>query len=562
VRITRPKLHGTDGIRGQVVDSSYSDEVSIEKLISQRELSPRAMRLIGEGTGLYLCADSPTTVVIGWDRRPSNADLVDSLEAGLCAAGCSVARVGNVPTPGLVYAMMDTRADAGMMVTASHNPASDSGVKLFDGDGYKSMPEDEQHISDLIWQLADGSLACPQNEGEKLDPIDGLRAYRKGLRKRLGTIANSLEIHFDEADWSGIIPAGGLLVDSSGGIAASYLTDGLTRRGLPAREVSDSDAPLNQNCGAGGLSPTDSWSNETLLESTPSHALLVALAEELAQNDGMAPWRYGDIVAAALDGDGDRCLLIEATEGGLAVLDGDHLCDELLRATQAITTDGWRMAASIESDLGLIADLDRLPAKIHASTTAVGDRWLAHALAPPNDATSRLHIGEKWPRIIGCEDSGHLVLTAACPRRENHWYMVGDGAATLLVALCSRLVLRDRACPIEFSNGWKKRVSITPSVRERWDGKNQLAESVYSTTIHWLKENHTTINFQRVEVPGEPALLLITGEADGVPISIAVRNSGTEAKTSISVRAARNHGEGLLELVALLLDQLTAELSP
>ncbi len=518
------------------------------------------MRLIGEGTGLHLCAESPATVVIGWDRRPRNGELVDSLEAGLCAAGCSVARVGEVPTPGLVHAMMDAGADAGMMVTASHNPSSDSGVKLFDTDGYKSMPEDEQHISDLIWQLADGSIACPQNDGSILDPIDGLRIYRKGLRRRLGVIANSLELHFNDADWSGIIPAGGLIVDGSGGIAAEFLAAGLSRRGLPSREVSDRKSPINQNCGAGGLSPTDSWSYETLLESTPPHALLEALAEALAQNDGMPPWRHGDIVGAALDGDGDRCLLIEAREGGLAVLDGDHICDELLRAAQTTSSGKWRMAASIESDLGLIAGLERMPTEIDASTTAVGDRWLAHALAPPN-SLGRLHYGEQWPQVVGCEDSGHLVLTAPCPHRENQWYMVGDGAATLLVALCSRLVLRDRACPVEFNNGWKSRVSISPSVRERWDGKNALAESVHSAAVKWLGGNYTTIDFERVEVPGEPALLLIMGEADGTPISVAVRNSGTEAKTSISVRAAQSHADELIELVALLTDLLTAELS-
>nr|AIF05366.1 phosphoglucosamine mutase (glmM) [uncultured marine group II/III euryarchaeote KM3_182_B06] len=528
------------------------------------------MRLIGEGTGMHLSVESPATVVIGWDRRPRNGELVDSLEAGLCAAGCSVARVGEVPTPGLVHAMMDAGADAGMMVTASHNPSSDSGVKLFDADGYKSMPEDEQHISDLIWQLADGSVACPQNDGAILDPIDGLRIYRKGLRHRLGVIANSLEIHFDEADWSGIIPVGGLIVDSSGGIATEFLAAGLSQRGLPAREVSDRNSPINLNCGAGGLSPTDSWSYETLLELAPPHvqfeslphALLGALAEALAQNDGMPPWRYGDIVGAALDGDGDRCLLIEARESGLAVLDGDHICDELLRATQTTSSGKWRMAASIESDLGLIAGLERMPTDIEASTTAVGDRWLAHALSPPSNSPVRLHQGEQWPRVVGCEDSGHLVLTAPCPRREKHWYMVGDGAATLLVALCSRLVLRDRACPAKFNCGWKSRVSISPSIRERWDGKNALADSVHSEAVKWLEDNYNTLDIERNEIPGEPALLLITGEADGTPISIAVRNSGTEAKTSISVRAAQSHADGLMELVAVLIDLLTAELSP
>ena len=123
--MTRPRLHGTDGIRGRIESFDGDDEAALNALIERRVLSNRSMRIIGEATGLFLIEDvgeSPL-VIIGWDRRDGNAALVDSLESGLGAAGCRTLRVGELPTPGLHNAVLASAADAGMMVTASHNPA-------------------------------------------------------------------------------------------------------------------------------------------------------------------------------------------------------------------------------------------------------------------------------------------------------------------------------------------------------------------------------------------------------------------------------------------------------
>ena len=172
----RPRLHGTDGIRGRIEPFDGDDVAALNALIEQRILSNRAMRIIGEATGLFLVddvGDSPL-VMVGWDRRDGNAELVDALESGLRAAGCRTLRVGELPTPGLHHAVLASAADAGMMVTASHNPATDSGVKFFDSEGYKSMPEVEDRISALAWELADGGLAAPEVNSESLEEINGL----------------------------------------------------------------------------------------------------------------------------------------------------------------------------------------------------------------------------------------------------------------------------------------------------------------------------------------------------------------------------------------------------
>jgi phosphoglucosamine mutase len=548
----RLRLHGTDGIRGRIEAFSGSDEETLVALVERRVLSERAMRIIGEATGLHLGAtvgDSPL-VMIGWDRRDGNAALVDALASGLSVAGCRVVRIGEVPTPGLHHAVLASIADAGMMITASHNPATDSGVKLFDSEGRKSMPEAEDLVSTLAWELADGSRVAPQSQPEDEQDLDGLRLYRSALDKRLRGFELLFDLDFQSVDWTGIIPSQGLLLDCSGGSATEWLAEGIYRRGLDTIEVSSRNDPINHNCGAGGLSPTSTWSNTELLMEESSHRLLWTLSQRLDINDGMAPWAEGEIVGAALDGDGDRCLLIEATSDGLRVVDGDRMCDDIMRAAIAVEDRPWRMAASIESDLGLTADLQRLGPTHEAMTTAVGDRWLTAALSP-------LTAQNRVPALIGTEDSGHLVLPAPWPGRRSHWSLVGDGAATLLGVLLARARLSRSDSSKPFENGWKKRLSIQPSERSRWTGDNALADLVHNTAQEWCGSE-----LERVSLAGEPALLLLSGTLQDHPISIAVRNSGTEAKTAISVRfAAGIHADGE-SLIAALEAVLAPHLKP
>ena len=552
----RPRLHGTDGIRGRIERFDGDDESALSALIEQRILSNRAMRIIGEATGLFLVEDigeSPL-VVLGWDRRDGNAALVDALESGLGAAGCRTLRVGELPTPGLHQTVLASAADAGMMVTASHNPATDSGVKLFDADGYKSMPETEDRISSLAWSLVDGELAAPQENMEVIDEIDGLSLYRSALKKRLNTFESLFDVDFETVNWGDFIAPQGLLLDCSGGAGTAWFADGLSRRGLDAIEVSSRLDPINHNCGAGDFSPTATWNVNELMMDIPSHRLLWSITQRLEENDGISPWETGQIIGAALDGDGDRCLLIEATSDGLKIIDGDRMCDDIMRAAIFSQSGQWNMAASIESDLGLTANLPRLGKHI-STTTAVGDRWLSAALRPNSER--KWFESTEFPKVIGTEDSGHLVLPTPCPDSYNSWALVGDGAATLLAYLLARSVLEKEGVAPAFEGGWKKRSSIKPSVRERWTGRNKLSELVQSTAEEWCG-----CSLERTEVDGEPALLLLEGKLNDLPISIAVRNSGTEAKTSISIRFASGVDSNGDELMELILQVLTTHLCP
>nr|AIF00920.1 phosphoglucosamine mutase (glmM) [uncultured marine group II/III euryarchaeote KM3_13_G01] len=571
------RLHGTDGIRGKI-GSCGAGESPIGKLIFQREISAELFALVGQATGSVLVEQvagmarpdfySPL-VVIGWDRRDGNEALVSALEAGLLHAGCRVQRVGEVPTPGLHHCILLLEADAGMMVTASHNPATDSGVKLFDGEGYKSMPELEDLISSKIWEL-DGEAEASENDSatrkgegdvdaapnllekelEQIPPFDGLVAYRDHLASWLDTVCDLLEVAPEQ--WPQAVAEQGLLLDSSGGIATDWLSFGLTRRGLLCDEVSSRDNPINKDCGAGEFNPTDSWSNQELA-GKQSHALLQALGDQIRNNDGNPPWNDGELVAAALDGDGDRCLLIEATNGGVQIVDGDQMAYDWMQARS--TGQPQRLAHSIESDLCLPAACRTLGAE--SIQNAVGDRWLSNSLNPSDDGKSRLIFDDSMPLLFGCEDSGHLVMPTQHPLKPNHWSLAGDGAASLVSQLCARLALGPSRKTLE--RGWKGRVSVNGVDRSRWNGQNELASKV----VEIVDQNLSEANLKNVEIEGETSLLLLEGTLDGEAISIGIRNSGTEAKTSVSMRSSsQNNVESLTELMNQLGDFLSDKLIP
>ena len=221
-------------------------------------------------------------------------------------------------------------------------------------------------------------------------------------------------------------------------LAASWLAEFLRERGVSCREVSSPSGVLNEGCGAGDLSPTATWTHQEVEAS--SHMLLKALK----------PAPEGQLVGAALDGDGDRCLFIQATETGFAVVDGDAMAAMLLGAA---ADRPWSFAASIESDVALFGHVQSLNAETECIETAVGDRWLSYALRPSEGGW--LHDAT-MPASCGIEDSGHVVLPAPHPTVDDAWSLVGDGAATL----CAVLLAAAQQTDAVFDCGWK---NVSPS---------------------------------------------------------------------------------------------------
>ena len=331
-----------------------------------------------------------------------------------------------------------------------------------------------------------------------------------------------------------------LLIDSSKGTASVWFAKWLSSWGIKAIEVSTEALALNLNCGAGDFSPTQTWTFDEAQNS--SHLLIQKLPK-------CGP---GLIVAAALDGDGDRCLLIESTKTGYQVIDGDRIADTLVNS---VTKAGLSctLAASIESDLSLTTNLDRFQNKVDPLETAVGDRWLSFALSG-RESNHVFLESDSIPTLIGVEDSGHIVLPAHHPNLINKWSLVGDGAMTLVTYLlaihtCDETKLMKR--------GWKKRQSVKNVDRSKWDGKNQFSNDIESLIKQTLAKHNSVSNWVRTTISGEANLMAITCNYGGSLLSIGIRNSGTQAKISVSARLEYGgNSNGIQVTIDLVCQQL------
>ena len=519
-------LFGTDGIRGLVNLEQIADEIAIMRLLEHREISPAIMKLIGESLGRMVNQESSQkmTVVVGWDDRPANMKLAESLTVGLNLAEFEVIHIGLCATPTLHLATLSNNAEFGCMITASHNPVEDSGLKIFNSYGYKTTPKFEQNLSHTAISLA--------QEERELDQIDldllqrpaktftleewTIPEHRKWLETRVSAL--STLVNFQSMD-NPVKLNSPLLIDSSKGTASIWFAKWLSSWGIKGIEVSTEALALNLNCGAGDFSPTQTWTFDEAQNS--SHLLIQKLPK-------CGP---GLIVAAALDGDGDRCLLIESTKTGYQVIDGDRIADTFVNS---VTKAGqsWTLAASIESDLSLTTNLDRFQNKVEPLETAVGDRWLSFALSG-RESNHVFLESDSIPTLIGVEDSGHIVLPAPHPNLINQWSLVGDGAMTLVAYIlaihtCDETKLMQR--------GWKKRQSVKNVDRNKWDGKNQFSNDIESLIKQTLAKHNSVSNWSRTTISGEANLMSITCNYGGSLLSIGIRNSGTQAKISVSAR--------------------------
>ena len=534
---------GTDGIRGEVSLETPGNLEAVQRLESGRTLTPTFMTMLGQSLA-RLHEEWPgegDTFVIGWDRRPGNARLVAALTAGLRCEGARVVHIGECATPTLHHAVLSFAARAGCMITASHNPVTDSGIKVFDANGYKLPPQQEENISRAVRHLSSDEPAAAIKEHQSFSTPD-VEELNWGITAHRAWLANRWE-GFSErfGRWQGqengsVSPD--FLIDSACGFASAWLSAFLNEHGVACREVSDPDGVLNDGCGAGDLSPTATWTHEEARAS--SHALLRQLT----------PAPAGQLVGAALDGDGDRCLFIEATEDGFAVVDGDAMGALLLAAGDG---QPWSFAASIESDVGLFGRAANLNPDTVCTETAVGDRWLSFALRPEGGG---LLSSDAMPSLCGIEDSGHIVLPAPHPQTAHVWSLVGDGAATL----CAVLLASCKELDTPYIRGWKQRRSIQDSHRERWRADTALFATTEQVIFQRMK--HLGYAPKRRRISGEENLLLVHGTAPNGAASIGIRNSGTQAKTSLSVRLSVGVDPKPFEqLMDELVQKLTAALT-
>ncbi len=525
------RLFGTDGVRGLVDLGAVEDPVLA--FITERRITPSLLVRLASGMLSWMAergVESPL-IVVGHDDRPNQHALIHAVTVVAKMAGATCRVLGPCTTPHLVQTGLGMGASAMWMLTASHNPATDSGLKWFDADGRKSSPAMERFVESCLNVDVRGVFGT---EGS----VDLLGAETDSARSdavisSVGRLAAWLGIDVPAADHAPFY------VDAANGAAGLGISDALALMGHDVTRV-DGTGMINDGCGAAGLEPGQHWTWPDL--SKESHLLLVYLAS-LSEADRPAS---GIPIAAALDGDGDRCILLETTKTGVCVVDGDRIATEVMAAS---SPRRWRSALTIEGDLAIAAERSELGVDEDSLEVAVGDRWLGQALVGDGLAQSA-----DW---IGSEDSGHLVMPWPHPVEANRWVPLGDGAGTLIAALLARSALSTsgRATRAE-SAGWKHRISIRGVDRNLWSPDSDLADALERILIDGLTELNSSVDLERVMVDGEAALLMLRGSWAGIPTSVGVRPSGTEAKISVTCRMARHPPHDASQIIEAMGDAL------
>ncbi|NCG08913.1 MAG: phosphoglucosamine mutase [Verrucomicrobia bacterium] len=326
------KYFGTDGIRGTFGDPCINGEFAFRMGAALATLLPEGAR-----------------VMLGRDTRQSGRELCGALTAGLSRGGVAVDDLGVVPTPAVAGAVLRDAAAMGIAVTASHNPASDNGIKLFDGQGCKLTPEQELEIEAAIDVQAAPSEAMPDTVSDSQDCKEHYITAVHGI--------------FDANLMQGLK----VVLDTANG--ATYATSPAVFEALGAEVVLLGANPdgLNINLGVGSEHPD---------------LLATTVLEHKAD--------YG----IAHDGDGDRLVICDS-EG--LVLDGDVLLGILgLHALETNRLGAQTLVATVQSNLGLDYAIKEAGGKI--VRTDVGDR---------NVASKMRELGA----TLGGENSGHIILS-------------------------------------------------------------------------------------------------------------------------------------------------------
>lgn len=327
---------GTDGVRGE----------------ANIELTPELAFKLGRFGGYVLSQHETATprVFVGRDTRISGQMLESALVAGLLSAGIHVYKLGVIATPGVAYLVRTEKASAGVMISASHNPAQDNGIKFFAGDGFKLDDELEAEIEALL-DAKEDTLPRPsaQGLGDVVDYPEGLRKYQQFLVST-GFDLEGMKVALDTANGAASTSARQIFADLGAQLAI----------------MAENPDGLNINEGVGSTHP------EALQELVKETGSQIGLAFDGDSDRLIAVDEKGDLV------DGDRIMYII----------GKYLADRGLLAQNTIVT-------TVMSNLGFHKALDRQG--IAKAVTAVGDRYVVEEM-------------RKAGYNVGGEQSGHVIL--------------------------------------------------------------------------------------------------------------------------------------------------------
>ena len=337
----RQKLFGTDGVRGEA--NVYPMTVEVALSLGQ------AIAFVFRGRG----GRDRHRILIGKDTRLSGYMFEDALAAGITSMGVDVLQVGPMPTPALAFLTVDMRCDAGVMISASHNPYRDNGIKFFGQDGFKLADSIEERIEDLLNsdELRAGLAAS--------DQVGAARRIDDASARYVMKLKSAFPLDCSLSDFR-------IVLDCANGAAYKVGPIVLWELGADVHSLGVDPDGRNINDGCGSLYPEQ----------------LAAKVQEVGAHIGIA-----------LDGDADRVVLVD--EQG-RVLDGDMLlaiCAKDMKSRGCLRGGG--VVATVMSNLGLEKYLEEQGLELRR--TQVGDRYVVEAM-------------REHGYNLGGEQSGHLIF--------------------------------------------------------------------------------------------------------------------------------------------------------
>ena len=349
------KYFGTDGVRG----------------VANKDLSPELAFRVGRAGGYVLTRHSERKrpqVLVSRDTRISGQMLENALVAGLLSVGIEVLRLGVVTTPGVAYLVRAQEADAGVMITASHNPIQYNGIKYFGSDGFKLSDELEYEIEQILDASTD-DLPRPSDDGLGVveDYKEGALKYTSFLEQTISTELTGLKV----------------VVDAANGATSDFVSNLFADVEVDFVPINDQPDGLNTNLNCGSTHP---------------EGLQKAVVENQAD------------LGIAFDGDGDRCIAVDA-EGN--IVDGDkimYICGKNMDENGRLKKD--TVVTTVMSNLGMYKAQEAHGMK--SVKTKVGDRYVVEEML-------------KNGYNLGGEQSGHIIFL-------DH-NTTGDGMLTALQLL-------------------------------------------------------------------------------------------------------------------------------
>jgi phosphoglucosamine mutase len=433
-----PRLFGTDGIRG----------------VANVDLKPPVAYALGRATARRLVGPGGA-VVVGQDTRRSCGMFVAAITAGATSLGVDVHQVGVVPTPALAFLAGEGSFAAGIMVSASHNPADDNGLKVLDDRGLKLDDDIEDELEALIWRTEELGGVGNAELGRVFGADGLLERYRQSRLDLAAGIATDVRVVLDCAN-------------GSGGIAAPQI---LAATGARVEVIFNEPDGVNINVDCGATSPG-------------------ALAREVVAR--------GADVGFALDGDADRLIAVDA---GGAIVDGDQILGILaLDRLERDALPNGGLVVSVLSNGGLQTVVEAAGGQV--IRTPVGDKYILEGM----QVSGAVLGGEKSGHVIVREHttSGDGIVTALEVLR----VMARRGAS--LRELAARIPLlpqQQRAVPARHRDQWEGDPALQRSIRD--------AQARLGSRGRVLVRPSGTEPALRVMVEGEDEAL-VTELADGL----------------------------------------------